>query len=403
MKGLKKIKFNNIVGIFKIIILVIPALFYRSILKIQKKQLWLICEFGKYAKDNGYVFYKYMKENHPEIKTYFAIEKKSPDYKKVKPYGDIIKWESFKHYFIYLSANYNVSSHKNGEPNHSFLMLLHLKLNLFNKFVFLQHGVLYQNFEMFHKKNSKFKIFITGAKPEYDFVKEKYGYDDEVKYTGLARFDELHKYSINDKIILYMPTWRRFLDTKEKLEQSVYYKGIVDFLNSEELNNMLINEDKYLYFCPHGGLKQLSNEFNSKNDRVKIIDITEADVQDLLKKGSILITDFSSLHTDFAYMKKPIIYYQYDEKDFFEKHIGNNWQDTYYDFNKDGFGKVVNCEKDVIEQIKKYIHNNYQIENEFQCRAKSFFELYDTNNCERIYEEIAKNDFMRRYKKIWKK
>ena len=40
---------------------------------------------------------------------------------------------------------------KNGTPNHMLFSVLRLKLNLYNNFVFLQHGVLYQNHEMFHK------------------------------------------------------------------------------------------------------------------------------------------------------------------------------------------------------------------------------------------------------------
>ena len=390
MNRFKKIKLNNIIGILIIMVLIIPSFIYRLILKIKKKQLWLICEFGLYAKDNGYVFYKFMKEKHPEIITYFAIKKDSPDYEKVKPYGNVVEWESMKHYFIYLSANYNISSHKNGEPNHVFLMLLHMKFNLLNKFVFLQHGVIYQNFEMFHKENSKFKLFITGAKPEFDYVNEKYGYDDEVKYTGLARFDELHNAKVDDKIILYMPTWRRYLDTKKKLEDSLYYKKIMSLINSSELNKMLEEEDKYLWFCPHGGLKQLCSDFSSNNNRIKIIDVNTTDVHELLMKGVILITDFSSVHTDFAYMKKPIIYYQYDEKDYFEKHIGPNWRDTYFNFYEDGFGKVVDNEIEVIQGIQNYIKNNYKIEKMYQDRMKLFFPLYDKENSERIFKEIKK-------------
>lgn len=386
MKAIKKITLGDFIGLIKFIIVLIPAFVRKHILK---KQRWLISEHLT-ARDNGYVFFKYMREKHPEIPCYYAIDYKHNDYEKLKDIGNTIKWGSIKHYYYYMSARWNISAHKNGSPNHLLFTFLRLHFNLYNNFVFIQHGVIYQNFEMFHKKNSKFKLFITGAKPEYEFVKEKYGYDDEVKYTGLARFDELHDAKVDDKLILYMPTWRRYLDSKEKLEQSLYYKKIISFINNKELNKILQDEDKYLWFCPHGGLKQLCNDFSSSNDRIKIIDINSADVHELLMKGAILITDFSSVHTDFAYMKKPIIYYQYDEKDYFEKHIGANWKDTYYDFKRDGFGDVVNCEEDIIRKIREYINSKYVIEKEYSNRVEHFFPLYDKRNSERIFDEIIK-------------
>ena len=60
------------------------------------------------------------------------------------------------------------------------------------------------------------------------------------------------------------------------------------------------------------------------------------DVQDLLKRSKILITDYSSVFYDFAYMKKEVIYYQFDYNDFFKKHyeIGN------FNFEKNGFGPI---------------------------------------------------------------
>lgn len=385
---IKKIKLRDVFGILKFLIMLLPALIYRFYLKIRKKQLWLICETERTARDNGIVFYKYMIKEHKEIKCYYAIDKKSNDYNSIREIENIIQWSSLKHYFYYMAATKNVSSHKEGNPNHMLFTILHLYLKLFNNRVFLQHGVLYQNFDMFHKKNTYFKIFICGAKPEYEFVKEKYGYEDEVKYTGLARFDNLHNTKPDSNVILYMPTWRRWLDTKEKLIGSEYYKKIMSFINSKELENLLNEKDKYLYFCPHGGLRDFKEVFYTNNSRVKIIDISKVDIQKTLIEGSLLITDFSSLHTDFAYMKKPIIYYQYDEKDFKEKHYGKNKYNTYYDFRKDGFGEVVNDEKNLLIEIDNNIESNFKEDEKYVERIRKFFELYDNKNCERIYEVI---------------
>lgn len=384
MKILKKISLKDILGIFIFALLIIPAFIRKHILK---KELWLICEHLT-ARDNGYVFFKYMREKHPEIPCYYAIDYNHNDFKKVEKIGNTVKWGSIKHYYYYMSATWNLSSHKNGSPNHNLFTTLRLYFNLYNNFVFLQHGILYQNNDMFHKNKSKFRYFVCGAKPEYDFLKEKYGYTDrELIYTGLARFDNLHNTKCDNQIILYMPTYRRYLVDREKLEMSEYYKGIISFINSKELNDLLEINNKYLYFCPHNGFKDNVDLFYSNNNRVKVIDISKQDVQQLLIKGSTLITDFSSLHSDFAYMKKPIIYYQYDKKDFDEKHIGKYAYDTYYNYKKDGFGKVTENENDLLKELENIIINN-SIEKKYLDKIDKFFKLNDKQNCERIFNKI---------------
>ena len=37
------------------------------------RELWLVCERGNDARDNGYWFYRYLKEKHPEINARYVI------------------------------------------------------------------------------------------------------------------------------------------------------------------------------------------------------------------------------------------------------------------------------------------------------------------------------------------
>ena len=359
LSKIKQVKSKDIIGLLLFLIVLIPALIKKAYLKIIKKELWLICEQENTAHD-----------------------------KKVQKYGNIINWSSLKHYYYYLSATQNISSHKEGNPNHSLFTMLHIYLNLFNNRVFLQHGVLYQDFEMFHWKNSKFKIFIAGAKPEYDFLKKNYGYrNNEIKYTGLARFDNLHNYEIDNKIILLIPTWRRWLNTKEEFKNSEYYKKLMSLINNNQLANILEDNDKELYFYPHISTQKFINLYKTDNKRIKILSSNDIDIQELLKKGALLITDYSSIFTDFAYMNKPIIYYQHDKSEFFNKHY-SNYKKGYFNFEKDGFGKVVDNETELISILNYYIKNNFENEKEYENKIKNFFLLNDKNNCKRIYEAI---------------
>ena len=71
----------------------------------------------------------------------------------------------------------------------------------------------------------------------------------------------------------------------------------------------------------------------------------------MIKKSALLITDFSSVFFDFGYMKKPIIYYQFDNELF----RSNHYKEGYFSYERDGFGPVATKENDLISYIKKLI------------------------------------------------
>ncbi|WP_321973698.1 CDP-glycerol glycerophosphotransferase family protein [Paratractidigestivibacter sp.] len=386
---LKKICGKDILALLMLLLMAIPALINRLRLKMQGRELWVVSEHAT-ARDNGYVFYEYLRQVHPEIDAYYAIAFEGADYEKVKPLGNLVRFGSAKHFLYYMSAKWNVTSHKNGNPNHAVFTLMG-KLGFFKNVVFLQHGVLYQDLKMFHKPRCNFRMFCCGAKPEYEFVREYYGYGDEAKYTGLARFDKLHGCAPDDDLILFIPTWRRWLKNRDAFEASEYYHRIMEMLNSPELEEVLERYGKKLCFFPHAGLKMHTGLYSSRNPRVEILDCDATDIQELLQRGSLLVTDYSSIFTDFSYMNKPVVYYQYDRGEFIIKHCDcANPTDyvTYFDFERDGFGPVVGELSDVIRCIEESITKSFALDDVYRRRAAAFFELRDTDNCKRIFEEI---------------
>ena len=157
--------------------------------------IWLISERGDEARDNGYIFYKYMKKNHPEIKVKYLISKHSLDVKKINV-EDIVYLRSNLHFKLYISSKYLISTHLFGfAPEFRAFNKLFKISKFFDtkaKKVFLQHGIIYNYLKEATKDYTSIDLFICGAKPEYDYILDKYGYDKStVKYTGLARYDKL--------------------------------------------------------------------------------------------------------------------------------------------------------------------------------------------------------------------
>ena len=389
-ENLKFIKLYDIISIFIFILLLLPSQIYKIYLKSRNKKLWLITENGQTARDNGYHFFKYMREKHKEIDCYYVINKKSNDYKKVEKYGNIVQNKSIKHWIYYLSADYNISNQKNGNPGQALFYVLHINLNLFNNRVFLQHGITKDMSEWLLYKNTKFKFFICGAKKEYNFIKEKFGYPDKnVIYTGFPRFDALHDITINKKQILIMPTWRNWLGREtntlgEKIifEETDYYKNWNNLLNNEKFIKFVEDNNLKILFYPHMNMQKYLNKFKVKSENIEIVSM-DTDIQTVLKESAIMITDYSSVYMDFAYMNKPILYFQFDYEEYRKRQL----QEGYFNYEKDGFGPVL---YDIDTLVNSFINiYNNGLENHYLERMKLFFEIRDQKNCERIYKHLS--------------
>lgn len=131
-------------------------------------------------------------------------------------------------------------------------------------------------------------------------------------------------------------------------------------------------------------MRKFGRAFCSNSSNIVIADGEEYDVQELLMTAALLVTDYSSVSMDFAYMKKAQIYFQFDN-DAFRK---NHYAEGYFDYKKDGFGPVCEHRYDVIECIKNYAMLDFITDNDFKTRQDAFFTLNDTQNCRRNYEAI---------------
>ena len=93
-----------------------------------------------------------------------------------------------------------------------------------------------------------------------------------------------------------------------------------------------------------------------------------------------MVTDYSSVGFDFAYLKKPLIYYHRESFDEFHYNKG------YFNYQTMGFGDVVKTEDELVNKIIEYIDNDCVMEDEYKLRVERFFKYNDKNNCKRIYD-----------------
>lgn len=75
-ENIKYIKISDFIAPFIFLISLPCALIFRLYNKIKNKKIWLVCENGNTARDNGYWFYKYMRE-HKKIRYVIMLSKKT--------------------------------------------------------------------------------------------------------------------------------------------------------------------------------------------------------------------------------------------------------------------------------------------------------------------------------------
>ena len=139
-------------------------------------------------------------------------------------------------------------------------------------------------------------------------------------------------------------------------------------------------------FCIHAEFRRFSHLFKDIDPRVKIVKTGES-IHELLMSASLLITDYSSVLFDVAYMKKPMIFYQFDLEEYHQKHFNEG----YFSYEHDGMGPIVKTEQELVETVKGYYDGHAFVNNEFYLqRCEKFFPTHDNHNCERIYQAIKR-------------
>ena len=258
-----------------------------------------------------------------------------------------------------------------------------------NKYVFLQHGVMYMvslSSDLrtgFKKLDMDLHKIVVSSEEEANHFVELGGFDKEDLYIcGLPKFDTAVKYDNADKIVI-MPTWRRWEANEASInyENTKYYKMIKRIVEAipEKLHDKVI-------ILPHPlMLKEIKNNKEYK----KYIPKNEFTYDDILKECKLLITDYSSIAYDAYFRGSNVIFYweekeecmkQYGEKAKLMLNEENAFADICYD--KEQLSKVV--EKNYYEKRNKANEKKY----------KKIVQFEDRKNTERLIDMLKKDGIL---------
>ncbi|MDD6489525.1 MAG: CDP-glycerol glycerophosphotransferase family protein [Clostridia bacterium] len=381
----------------------LARIMYRLMKLFHRKQIWLISDRTNRGDDNGEAFFKYMQTvKNNKIKCYFVIDKNCEEGKRISKIGKTISTNSKKHKLYHLLSTYVISSQANNPVVNPFLRgnIYYRDILCKNRFVFLQHGVIKDDLSSWlNIYNRNMFGFVVTTNPEYESILNyNYFYSPkEVWLTGIPRMDFL--YNNEQKYITLMPTWRKSLMThpdpvtgiwliRDDFKESKYYKFYNSLMNDERLLKAAKEYGYKICFKPHPNIDPYINMFD-KNENVIFMD-AEKNYRDIFAETNLLLTDYSSVAFDFAYLRKPIVYAQFDREEFFSG--AHSYTEGYFDYERDGFGEVEYNLEDTVNCLIDYIKNDCKPKEKYLDRINKTFAFSDKNCCERVYKKLLESN-----------
>jgi CDP-glycerol glycerophosphotransferase (TagB/SpsB family) len=369
--------------------------------KIKSKRIILFYDRINNGNDNAEFLFDYLnvnrKGNHL-FNSFFLVDKE-----KYEDYKDTVRFFSKKEKLLFLICDIKISSHAAHYTSFLFENKIDLYRDLISeqKFVYLQHGIIKDEMSdwLNRFRRNIYSIIVSSEYERALLLNKRYLYNTEsIWLTGMPRYDMLKPYS-NNKRILVAFTWRKYLMSEDfdrvgnriinnDFKKSKYYKKLIELLYSSKTNE-LMNKYKYqILFKLHPMFKSIQSFF-SETDIIKI-DFSDEYI-DSINNSDLLITDYSSISFDFAYVYKPVLYYQFDYEEFYSgKHT---YRQGAYDYESMGFGKVVSSFEKLLSELEVLLENSAKMEKKYIDRVNSFFRYNDCNNCKRITDYLFKHGF----------
>lgn len=355
------------------------------------KGVWLIGELPDRAQDNGYHFFRWIREQHPRQRAYYVITADSPHRERLEKLGNVVVRGSAEHVRYALLATRLISTHlpeyllPSPDP--------HLVRYASGIRVFLQHGIMgMKNMRAnYGRRASDFHcdIFHVSSAREREMIINDFGYlPSQVRVTGLPRFDSLlAPVGEEPHGVLIIPTWREWLLNPELFLESEFLERWRGLLQDARVRK-LVDAGERVTFMLHPNLAHHTALFDAP-EGVTVLRQGERDVQDLMREHRALITDYSSVGFDFALQGRPVYYFQFDRDRFLGRYP------SHLDPVLDLPGHVTADADDLLAELERGWRAGFPMPAENARRIARFVDHADRDNCARVFASVKDSGGLR--------
>ena len=355
-----------------------------------QKRVWIYVDSYSVKKDNAYYQFQSDFYRNDGIERWYVIDGTDQYIDELfdeeqKKY--IIKYGSRLHKMLYIAAEYILCSFSDYRPMIPFKneeeQVMYRDIAKAKK-IYLQHGVCHADLR-YTQSAERYKVdkIVVSSQFEKDNFVNNYHYrEQDIIPCGMPRYDHIDRTKKPLNRILFAPSWRSYLMgrnnpgkreiSESRLYNSEYFQKYMKFLTSEELNELLEKNDLYLDAKLHQNMRDALQYFKFTMPRINLI-TDDVDVADY----KLFITDISSYVFDYAYLDRAILYFMPD-KEKFDSGM-NHYRKLHIPLEK-GFGPVTYEVEEVIDEIKKFIKNDFSFDDIYRNRMESFY--LPMENCE---------------------
>ena len=368
----------------------------------KKKHIWMYFDKIYKGGDSAEYLYKYAEKmtasSGKKITNLYLVDGSVPDYKRLKNEGyEPLVRKSIKHRLAFLNAEMMIVSNSTVFAFNDYYMENSRYIRGIVDFhvVCVQHGLSVQKIAVAQNRlRDNTRRYYLASKYEMDnLLRPVYDYDgyDALRLTGVPRYDGLVN---NDKKqILISPTWRMqsaravtknegvARDYNTSFKETEYFKVYNSLINNKRL---IEAAEKYGYkikYVLHPIVSPQAADFDT-NPYVEIIPSTgDMSYEKLFCESSLMVTDFSGVQFDFAYMRKPLVYLHHEDLD-------AHYEEGSFIYETMAFGEIAKNSEQLIDILAEYMENGCVMKEMYRKRADDFFMYSDHNNCHRIYEDL---------------
>jgi CDP-glycerol:poly(glycerophosphate) glycerophosphotransferase len=366
---------------------------------------WVLMDRLYNADDNGERLFEHLLAERPDINAWFVLKPGTADWKRMRASGvsRLVAHGSFRWKMLMLNCSWLLSSHADlavARPRE----IMHITGRRTWRFAFLQHGVIKDDLSVWLNPR-EIDLFVVSTEPELDSVVgdgTAYIYTrKETRNTGLPRFDRLLEKGRavppgGRNLVIIAPTWRTWLtlpinpatqwrDVADTFWSSEYFQSWDRIIRSPEIADAAARANVRIAFMPHPNLQAVLPKLDLPA-HVEALTFAGNDVQDLYAHCALLVTDYSSVAFNVAYLDGQVVYYQFDHEAMMSgAHMG---REGYFDYVRDGFGPVATDEQTAIAAIVAAIENGRSPTPMYQERIDRTFVNRDGHACRRVVDAV---------------
>lgn len=374
---------------------VIRLMYWLTYSHYADKNIWLTFDKLYKGGDCGEYFYKYMEKHGKKdgITPVYVIRKDVPDYKRLRKEGyHPTPYRTLRQELLYLHASMIFATHSSV---HSFCGFSRWNVRFVQDLLHgantcIQHGLSVQDLSLDSNRavNNNKRYYCASRYEVENLSRPVYGYGSDVlKLTGIPRYDGL--INRDKKQILITPTWRSYIAMPAVMGQARpynpdfkdtdYYKIYQALLENKKLSEVASRCGYKVIYLLHPVISSQKEDFRPAND-IEIISAVDVNYEKILTESSLMVTDYSGVQFDFAYMRKPVVY-------FHPPKLPPHYEEGGFFYDTQGFGEICREIDELVEVLCGYMESGCRLKDFYRARQDDFFTFDDHENCRRIYED----------------